>query len=65
MNAWSRPHDENATGYFLNSVKFIPTFAAMDVWSWETCLYPASLVIMNGIVVVYLHRRRHQLEEVG
>jgi hypothetical protein len=59
-NAWARPNDENATGYFLNSVKFIPTFPAMDVWSWETCLYPAALVVMNGIVVAYLNwRRRH------
>lgn len=57
-NAWSRPDDENATGYFLNSVKFVPTFAAMEVWSWETCLYPAALVLMNGIVVIYLNWRR-------
>ena len=65
-NAWSHPNDENATGYFLNSVKFIPTFAAMDIWSWETCLYPAALILMNSAVVLYLSWRRrwiraHQL----
>jgi hypothetical protein len=59
-NSWSRPDDENATGYFLNSLKFLPSFAAMNVWSWETCLYPAALVIMNGVVVLYLNWRRWQ-----
>jgi hypothetical protein len=57
-NAWQKPNDENATGYFLNSIKFIPSFAAMNVWSLETCLYPAALVVMNGFVVVYLKWRR-------
>ena len=61
-NAWSRPGDENATGYFLNSVKFIPTFAAMNFWNWETCLYPAALLLMNGFVVLYLNWRRQQLK---
>jgi hypothetical protein len=57
-NAWEKPNDENATGYFLNSIKFIPTFVAMNVWSLETCLYPAALVVMNGFVVFYLIWRR-------
>ena len=57
-NAWQRPNDENATGYFLNSIKFIPSFAAMNVWSLETCLYPAALVVMNGFVTFYLNWRR-------
>ena len=60
-NAWARPNDENTMGYFLNSVKFIPTFAAMNVWSWETCLYPAALVLMNGFVVLYLNWRRRRI----
>lgn len=60
-NAWLEPNDENATGYFLNSIKFIPTFAAMNVWSVETCLYPAALVVMNGFVVLYLMWRRRSL----
>jgi hypothetical protein len=64
-NTWSRPNDENATGYFLNSVKFIPSFAAMDIWSWETCLYPGALVLMNGIVVIYLYWRRSRLGDFG
>lgn len=60
-NAWAKPDDENATGYFLNSVKFLPTFAAMHVWSWETCVYPAALVFMNGFVVLYLFWRGRRL----
>lgn len=57
-NAWLSPNDENATGYFLNSIKFLPSFAAMNIWSWETCLYPAALFFMNMFVVLYLKWRR-------
>lgn len=63
-NAWTRPNDENAVGYFLNSVKFIPTFAAMNAWNWETCLYPAALVLMNGFVVFYLHWRKVRIRSL-
>jgi hypothetical protein len=57
-NAWQNPNDENPTGYLLNAIKFIPSFAAMNVWSVETCLYPVALVLMNGFVVFYLNWRK-------
>ncbi len=60
-NAKMRPDDEIATGYFLNSVKFWPTFYAMSVLRLETYLYPAVIAIVNMGVVIYLNWRRCQL----
>jgi hypothetical protein len=59
--AWMLPEKENRTSYGLNSLKFVPSFFAMDSYSWETCLYPGALVAMNAIVVAYLSWRRQQL----
>jgi hypothetical protein len=69
----SNPNNEISAGYFLNSVKFIPTFLAMPIWAnlhmdWssaelvvDNCLYSAALVVMNGYVVYFLYRRRRVL----
>jgi len=59
--AWTLPQMENRTSYALNSLKFIPSFFAMESYSWETCLYPAALVVMNAVVVIYLFWRRRCL----
>jgi hypothetical protein len=59
--AWLLPEKENRTSYALNSLKFVPSFFAMDVYSWETCLYPGALIAMNAIVVIYLFWRRQRL----
>lgn len=59
--AWVHPMKENATAYGLNSLKFVPSLFAMDEYSWETCLYPSALIVINAIVVVYLLWRRKRL----
>jgi len=59
--AWMLPEKENATAYGLNSLKFAPSLLAMDTYSVETCLYPAALVVINAIVVLYLLCRRRSV----
>ncbi len=58
---WMLPHAEYAPAYGLNSLKFIPSLAAMGSYSVETCLYPSAMVVVNAIVVAYLIWRRKQL----
>lgn len=52
------PWKENIYAYLLNSLKFVPSLAAMSTYSYETCLYPAAMIVMNAAVVWYLRRRR-------
>ena len=56
--AWMLPDDECAPAYALNSLKFVPSIFAMNVYSTATCLYPWAMIIANAIVVFYLLWRR-------
>lgn len=56
--AWSRPHSDSVTTFVLNSVKFIPSFFAMDSLSVATCALPATLVVANAAVAAVIYARR-------
>lgn len=57
--AWSRPHSDSVTTFVLNSIKFIPSFFAMDSLSVATCVFPAALVVANAAVALIIAARRH------
>ncbi len=52
--AWSRPRTECRVCYALNSVKFLPSLAAMQTVSFATYFYPIVLIFANAAVVGYL-----------
>ena len=56
--AYLDPSTETLSTYTLSSIKFVCAIAALEAYSTTTVLYPASLVIMNGIFVLMLMRRR-------
>jgi hypothetical protein len=56
--AWSRPHSDSVTTFVLNSLKFVPSFFAMDSLSAATCALPATLVIANAAVAALIYARR-------
>lgn len=57
---WAEPHKDSATSFALNSAKFIPSIFALQSYSLATCLYPTTLVLMNGAVAAMLLWRRQQ-----
>jgi hypothetical protein len=59
--AWSRPYTDSVSSFALNSLKFIPSLFAMELISVATCVYPATLVVVNAAVAFLLIWRRHQL----
>jgi chromate transport protein ChrA len=59
--AYSKPQEETLITFLLSAVKFVVAICALSNYSIVTVLYPASLVIMNGIFVVMLIIRRKQL----
>lgn len=61
---WSYPETENATAYFLNSLKFVPALFAMDAYSVETCLYPSALIVANAFTAAYAILRRKWLSVI-
>jgi len=61
--AWSRPRSDSITSFTLNSVKFIPSLFAMNSISVATCVYPATLIVVNLAVALLLLWRRRQLSD--
>lgn len=56
-----KPNEETALTYFLSAVKFAIAIAALDNITVVTTLYPASLVVMNGLFVAMVLARRRKL----
>jgi hypothetical protein len=56
-----RPFEETATTFTLSAIKFVPALFALESFTIATWLYPASLVLMNGLFVCMLLIRRKQL----
>lgn len=59
--SWLRPWEETAVTYALSGLKFVIAIVALENFAVTTWLYPASLVLMNGLFVGMLVLRRRQL----
>lgn len=59
--SFNKPNEETALTYSLSAIKFAIAIAALDNVTIVTTLYPASLVIMNGLFVVMVLMRRKKL----
>jgi chromate transport protein ChrA len=59
--AWSRPATDSVTSFALNSIKFVPSLFAMENISVATCVYPSTLIVVNGAVAILLLWRRAQM----
>src|SRR5208337_2090714 len=58
---WTHPEKDSASSFALNGAKFVPSLLAMDPISFATCLYPATLLVLNAAVSVMLLSRRRVL----
>jgi hypothetical protein len=56
--AWRRPHSDSVTTFALNSLKYVPSFFAMDSLSVATCVMPAALVAGNAAAALVNYARR-------
>ncbi len=56
---WTNPNKDSVSSFALNGAKFVPSLMAMEPISFATCLYPATLLVLNAAVsVMLLYRRR-------
>lgn len=62
--SYAKPYEETALTFALSAIKFVISIIALENLQVVTWLYPASLVLMNGIFVVMLLIRRRQLAYV-
>jgi hypothetical protein len=59
--AWARPYSDSVSIFVLNSLKFVPSFFALESVSVATCIFPASLVVANAGVALVIYLRRRQV----
>ena len=60
--SYTKPNSETAFTYLMGSAKFFISLLALHEYSATTVLYPASLVITNGLFVIMIVIRRRQLK---
>lgn len=59
--SYHKPYQETAITFAISALKFVIAIIALENLTPTTWLYPASLVVMNGIFVVMLLIRRKQV----
>ena len=63
--SYHKPYQETASTFAISSLKFVVAILALDNLTLVTWLYPASLVLMNGLFVIMLLVRRKKLGYVN
>ena len=63
--SYHKPHEETALTFAISGLKFVVAIIALENLTVVTWLYPASLVLMNGLFVAMLLVRRRQLGYVS
>jgi len=63
--SWRRPQEEIAQTYILSMVALGVSILALDVANLVTALYPAALVVMNGLLGALILMRRNKPENKG
>jgi hypothetical protein len=56
-----KPHEETMSAYLMGDVKWILSLTALGSYSLTTCLYPAAMILANGVLVTLLFVRRSAL----
>jgi hypothetical protein len=54
MKGLRRPYEDSAISFFLNGVKFIPSFFALESRTLATYIFPVTLIFVNGGVALML-----------
>lgn len=58
---WRKPEKDSVTSYALNAAKFAPSLLAMQPATVATCIYPATLLVLNSAVAIMLVARRQNV----
>ena len=59
--SYAKPHEETLSTYVVSATKYAISLFALGSYSLTTWLFPASLVVSNGLFVLLLIVRRSQL----
>ncbi len=62
--SYRKPYSEPAFTYSLSGLKFVVGIAALEQFSAVTVIYPASLVLTNGLFVLMILVQRKRLQKM-
>lgn len=63
--SWTHPEQENALTWFMSCFVFSLSILALEAYSLSTYLYPATFVVINLALTVFLLTRRRILQKVS
>lgn len=58
---WKDPRSESLSYFILSIIKYVLSAAALNVWSWETALYPVATAFMATAFSLIIFTRRLRL----
>ena len=61
--SWSKPHEEGALSFFTAGAQFALSIFALENMTLASVLYPATIVILNAMLVSMLLARRAALSK--
>jgi len=56
--SYSKPYDEPVLTYFFSFLGFLFSLGALQTYSFVTLFYPSTVVVTNGVFVLFLFLRR-------
>jgi hypothetical protein len=62
---WRDPKSESLSYFVLSIFKYVLSAAALDIWSWETALYPVVTAFMAIVFSLIIFIRRFHPPKVG
>ncbi|MFH1159283.1 MAG: hypothetical protein V1721_10475 [Pseudomonadota bacterium] len=62
--SWNKPQEEPPLPWTLGAFKYVVALFALEKFNWTTALYPASLVLMNGVFAVMIVWRKRVLSSL-
>ena len=62
---YKNPYQETSSFYLLNTAKYFFGVMALEKYSLITTLYPAYLLVINGVVFILIYLRKLQLKSQG
>ena len=57
---WAHPYSDSSLTFFLNGIKFVPAYAALNQRSPATTLFPVTLIFFNSWVSLMLLWKRRR-----
>ena len=62
--SWNKPFEESALSWSLSTITISLSILALETYSPATYLYPATFIVVNIALVIFLLTRRKSIRNI-